>query len=518
MIKNLFIFLLILAAAYLLREGYFFMLDTKKLPVGTTAGQVEVGGMTMLEAGEAVARAYAKPITLYNDTVGENIELSPERLGFDLDLDTMLKQLEEGKESTEWYLAFVGYVLRTPIRPINVELTATHDPETVRDIVETVSDLVAQPAQPPRIDPETFQFLPGHDGYSPDIETTVTNVESVLYQTGKRTAEYALIYEEEPPFDIELLRSVLEDQLTGYRSIVGGVYVRDLATGEEININGDMAVSGLSVVKIAILLETYRRAIDTSATFDQQKLINETAVFSGNYSANILLDYVAGENNAYLGVDILSESMALLGLENTFIVTPYEEPPRPGRITAVTPANQEPVIDTNPDPNMQTTASDMGTLLTMIYECAQGGGTLIAVYDGDLNPEECQSILDVLALNVEGNLIRFGVPNGTKVAHKHGWGGNTHGDAGVVFSEGGDYVLVTYLSEPASDWLVADFSFPILREMSRITYNYFNADDPYLGDALLEADRFDEDDPFFNTEGEPETEIEEEAIPVEDES
>ena len=35
-------------------------------------------------------------------------------------------------------------------------------------------------------------------------------------------------------------------------------------------------------------------------------------------------------DNAYLGVDILTESMQRLGLENTFIVTPYEEPDRAG--------------------------------------------------------------------------------------------------------------------------------------------------------------------------------------------
>jgi hypothetical protein len=198
---------------------------------------------------------------------------------------------------------------------------------------------------------------------------------------------------------------------------------------------------------------------------------------------------VAGQDNAYLGVDILTESMRRLGLVNTFIVTPYEEPNRPGRDTLVTPANSRTDLTTNPDPTMQTTAEDMGTLLSMIYYCAKGGGALLAVYPDQITPEECQAVLDVMVKNIEGNLIRFGVPEAIPVSHKHGWAGNTHGDAGIVFSPGGDYVIVEYLVQPESDWLIHDISFPILREISRATYNYFNFDNPNLEDPADRAAR-----------------------------
>ena len=63
--------------------------------------------------------------------------------------------------------------------------------------------------------------------------------------------------------------------------------------------------------------------------------------------------------------------MWYLGLENTFIAVPYEED-IPG--TYSTPANQRTDINTLPDPKMQTTPKDIGTLLEMIYQCAAGGG------------------------------------------------------------------------------------------------------------------------------------------------
>jgi hypothetical protein len=68
----------------------------------------------------------------------------------------------------------------------------------------------------------------------------------------------------------------------------------------------------------------------------------------------------------------------------------------------------------------------------------------------------------------------------------------THADAGIVISPGGDYVLVEYLHQNG-DWLQSSVSFPILREISRAVYNYFNYDHPYLGDALAEEQRLEED-------------------------
>ena len=92
-----------------------------------------------------------------------------------------------------------------------------------------------------------------------------------------------------------------------------------------------------------------------------------------------------------------------------------------------------------------------------------------------------------MSQNEEGNLIRFGVPDGVIVSHKHGWAGNTHGDAGIVFSDGADYIIVEYLTQPETDWLVHEISFPLLREASRIVYNYFNVDVPFFGDAQREG-------------------------------
>lgn len=472
--------LLALAALFFAYQGFLYYRAQDKMPVGMTVAGIDVAGLTLDEVREAVVAQYSEPVLILHRA--EEIAISPADVGFTLDMEAMLREAEELSQPDNPWQGFAEFVIGRSLEPVAVELHATHDRNALRSQVEMLASFMDKPATGPRLDPETQSYVMGEDGFVTDIEASMPLLEAALYEPQARAVEFVTMDEQARPFDITLLEDSINAELQAFDGL-GSFYILNLDTGEELGINADVALSGLSVVKIAILLEAFR-AIDGEPNSDQLKLLNETGINSGNYSANLLLDIVAGMDNAYLGVDILTEAMQRLGLENTFIVTPYEEPDRPGKQTFSTPANQRQDIYTNPDPTMQTTAEDMGTLLSMIYYCANGGGTLLALYPEQLTPTECQSVLDILSLNIEGNLIRFGVPEDVTVAHKHGWAGNTHGDAGIVFSPGAHYVIVEYLSQPDTDWLVHDISFPILREISREVYNYFNVEAPYFGDPL----------------------------------
>jgi hypothetical protein len=130
-------------------------------------------------------------------------------------------------------------------------------------------------------------------------------------------------------------------------------------------------------------------------------------------------------------------------------------------------------ISANPDPFIQTSAHDMGALLEMIYECSQDRGTLLQNYAGSISAESCQLILDDLKQNPVRTMIGAGIPEETPLAHKHGFAYDTHADAGIVFSEGADYVLVQFQYAP-TDWLVWALSQPVFQDVSFATYNFFN--------------------------------------------
>ncbi len=482
--------LVVVGGLFLAYEGFLYWHAFDKMPPGMTIGGVDVSGLTRDETAVRLQEIFLSPVMLHHQE--ESVPLDPANVGFTLDFETMLSEAEKARDESHNWMGFLAFVLTRPLTtPPAVELRATYNPDDLQRELTLITSILDKPARNPQLLTGSDVLREGEPGYVTDLEASLPLVEAALFSATNREVNLVVNQQEPTPLSMALLEENIRKQLDAF-SGVGSVFILDLQTGEELSINGDIAVSGMSIMKIMILLETYR-ALDTPPNQNQIDLIEGTMVYSGNYSANLLLDIVAGQDNAYLGVDILTESMHRLGLMNTFIVTPYEEPNRPGITTRVTAANSSGSINTNPDPTMQTTAEDVGTLLSMIYFCAKGKGTLLAVYPDTITPEECQAMIEVMSRNTEGNLIRFGVPDGVIVSHKHGWAGNTHGDAGIVYSEGGDYVLVEYMVQPDSDWLVYEISFPILREISRATYNYFNYEHPYLGNALEEDHRFDEE-------------------------
>jgi beta-lactamase class A len=495
--KTLLILLFLAVAGYLGYQGLLYRQARLLLPVGTTVAGLDVSGMTAEDAQAKVAAAYARPIYLSHR--GQQVEIEPGSLGFTLGLDAMFDQLEDALAARDERLAFIGFVLARPLEPVTIPLQASHDRETVRLVVQSVSDFLDMPARPPQMLADEITARTGEAGFVTDVQASLPAVEEALYRVEGRSASLVVEDQEAPPLNLAALGDAIQGKLQGFDGL-GSVWVMDLETGEEIGINADVAMSGLSILKIAIFVEAYR-ALDETPNPEQQQLFVDTAARSSNYGANLLLHVVAGEDNTYRGADVLTESMGRLGLVNTFMAVPYDAtPPSTRQTTYVTPANSRTDVTSQPDPTMQSTAEEIGSLLSMIYYCSKGGGALLAVYPGEITPQECQAILDLMVLNEEGNLIRYGVPDGTPVSHKHGWALSTHADAGVVFTPGGDYVLVEYLYQPG-DWLLAETSFPILREISRAAYNYFNADDPYVGDALVERrSSIDPDDPFSEAE------------------
>ncbi|MBE2220007.1 MAG: serine hydrolase [Anaerolineae bacterium] len=482
---------------FLLLQGFLYWRGRDNMPPGTTIAGVDVSGMTAEETAVAIQKQYSQPVIIYyND---ERIELSPLETGFSLNLDGMISKAQAQMAEQDIWMGYLRFVLGRPLaplgieplEPIQVDLEAAHDEFALRQQIATIGSFIDQPALPPRIDETTGTFADGSPGYVADVEASLPDVTAALYKPEKREARLVILDQPAPEFDINFLADSIQKQLDAF-SGVGSIFIMDLQTGEEISINADAAISGLSILKIMIFVEAYR-TFDGSPNEYVAGLLYDTAVKSSNFGANLLLHEIAGESNTYRGADLLTESMHRLGLVNTFMAVPYDATaPATRRSTYVTPANSEPDLLMNPDTAMQTTAEEMGSFLSMLYYCSQGGGALLAVYPNDLTPAECQEVIDLMVLNDEGNLIRFGVPEDVPVSHKHGWDLVTHGDAGIVLSPGGAYVIVEYLSLPAGDsgdWLSHDITFPILREISRTVYNYFNPDNPNLEDPQHRAER-----------------------------
>lgn len=265
-------------------------------------------------------------------------------------------------------------------------------------------------------------------------------------------------------------------------SRLAGFFLMDLRSGEALTVGNQIAFSGMSLNKIAILADLYSTLAappDLETAID----IANMMVCSENSASNALLSRI-GDGDPYRGGQSVSAFMSRIGLGNTFIVAPFLTDPNATPVPVVAPTTLADQVRASPDYSNQMTVDDLGWLLAGMYQCAyRGGGPLMTAAPGAFDVRECRQMLDVMSSNNLGQplLMSAGVPGSIRVAHKHGWTADTHGNAGIVFTPGGDYALVMALHNPT--WLDFSESFPLMSEISRTIYNYFNPTAP------LEQDR-----------------------------
>lgn len=476
--------LMVAVSLFLLYKLYQYAGTRTEFPTGLTIGGVNVGQMNREEATAALSSAYLDtPVTLFH---GETtFDLMPSQAEFELDFETMLQNADTERTGQDFWSGFWGFLWGRPFEVNPVSLSATHNRETLRSMLEGIKSLVDLPAQPPQPIPGSMSFQYGTPGTETNIEASFADIEAALYRHNLREAR--LIVEPKDPDrpNINLLSRLLVNRLQVFEQDTGGmagVFIMDLSTGEEVNINSDVPVTAIDLMKLPIVLETYH-TLSQLPTLSQRQLISDTLIINpDNASANELLAIIGGEEGPYIGAEKVTASMQRLGLANTFIMAPYDAGMPAGKQTPVTPANSVESLRTFPSATMQTTAEDIGTLLSMIYYCATGqGGAILAAFPADDWQRECLEMLDYMERNKIGSLIEEGVPRDITIAHRHGWVGDTHVDAGIIFSPGGDYVIVEIMYKP--QWLEWELSAPLIADVSRAAYNYFNFDAPYLGEA-----------------------------------
>jgi len=260
-------------------------------------------------------------------------------------------------------------------------------------------------------------------------------------------------------------------------SRLGAFYLKNLETGETLTLGDQFAFSGVSINKISIYTALYG-ILDNPPNDALAVTIAESMICSEPISSNELLALI-GDGNPYTGANRVSDFLLALGLEHTFIYTPYSNdrfitPQAPQ--TRTTDADQR---SAQPDPYNQMTISEMGSLLDSIYQCGYGTTSpLLTNFDGRYTATECRQMLNTMNFNRIGNFIESGTAAGMVVAHKHGWIEDTHGDAGIVMTPGGNYVFAMVLHNP----IVLEFadSEAVIEESAREIYNYFNPESPLI--------------------------------------
>lgn len=358
-------------------------------------------------------------------------------------------------EITAWHTQLPWLQVRYPDSPNGFAWIAS-------DLLETTDDVFNLPA----ITQTTFNL--------PELTPTQPVLESSAILGGTPVP----LSPEFEALGSQLWSIMLENDFDPQTSRFGALFVMDLQTGEALAFGSEYAFSGTSIQKISILNSLYgvlNTLPDTSTAID----IANTMICSENVATNRLLQRI-GSGDTWLGVEEVTRFLREMGLERTFITAPYTIPgrtPEPPTRPIELPTTEADQTKANADLSNQITVDEMGQLLGSIYQCAyQDRGPLLERFGDRYTASECRQMLHVMSNNTVDALLKAGVPADTRVAHKHGWIDDTHGNAAVFFTPGGDYVIVMMLFQPT--WLNFQESLPTIAEVSRQVYNYYNPDAP----------------------------------------
>jgi beta-lactamase class A len=470
---------ILLAAVVTILEVVQYSVSRYNYPTGMTIGNVPVGGLDPQAAAQRLFQVYALPVEIhYGNAV---IDLDPALIGFQLNTDSMLAAADLQRTGASFWGGFWDYIWNRRPPTSQIPLVSSFSEARLRaylkDELSSRYDMPPSPAQPI---PGTATFSAGTPGRTMDIDRAVALIDSAMQSPDNRSVVLASqnTAAGRPSLDtLQILLKQLIDE-SGFDGLVD-LYFKDLQSqesihfayqvGQDISVSPDVAFTAASTIKIPIMVSVMRHFNSQISTEIDTQLKDMIA-----RSDNVASDSLMASLDLGRGPLVVTDTMNQLGLNNTFIAMFFA----PGSIPLQhfsTPANTRPDINTNPDTFSQTTPSEMGALLEDIYLCSQnGGGSLVAAFPGQINQAGCQQMIQYLQEDKLGALIQGGVPEGTIVAHKHGWdiSMNQFSDAGIVFTPGGNYVLTIYVYHPVQ--ALWDIVSPMYAELSRAVYNYFN--------------------------------------------
>ncbi len=469
-----------------------FSQQQERLPADTFVAGIPVGGLSPGEARANWERAYAEPITLwYSDSP---IVLDPATIGFRMDSDIMAAQaLAAGDVQAGFWTRFFNHLTNRQImQEVDVPLLADYQGNLLEQFLRDIAARYDRAPGEIAYDLQTLTFRPGTEGAQLDVQTATMMIAAALRSPDNRSVELPIGSAGPGSARIDTLRDLIIAYLDSQgfiydgQTTVASVFIMDLRTGEEVNLLGNVAVSAASIAKVAILID-YFRHLDFAATPDEAWLMANSLLCSNNASSNLLMDIIgersAGNRDTFVGLSDVVQNLQYLGIDNTYLTAPFDlgiEGQELGSIPAPETA-PNPNFNTGADPYNQTTTEDLGTLFSMIYDCANYGSGLMAAYpNGEFTQTECRQMLELMSANDLLRLLQGGIPEGTRISHKNGWVSNTHGDAGIVFPPNGrDYVIAVFLWEN-TEFLDYTRAWPLIEGISRAAWNYFSPEAPLL--------------------------------------
>ena len=335
-----------------------------------------------------------------------------------------------------------------------------------------------------------FFFDTGDPGYTFDVAQATTIVQQALRKGSTEPITFEPDLVPAPPITPSLLIPPLEKRLAEFPGVTS-ILVKDLDTDEVIyEANVDYVLSGMSIVKIGIMVEVYRHFGGQVDAQTHQELVDMLGSESCNPCANRLLATI-GNGSAYTGAEKVTATMRRLGLSNFYLCAPFRVVDLIQDSGELVWAKNELSLFTIADAEVprydrcvRATPREMANLVEMIHAGTQDKGLLRDAYPNIFKPEACEEMIDIMAANDLRNMLGAGIPSEIKLAHKHGFSGydvpwgDTRGEVGIVFAPGANWLVSFYIWQDTA-WINWGINQPLYRDVSNMLYNFFSPEEPF---------------------------------------
>ncbi len=438
------------------------------LPPETRLGDVDVSGLTPDDAISKTVSALQAPVMLR--FLAQEESLDPATVDFRLNRVVAELQLQEMIDAQQGIGKLPAFMLRQHIRRTDLPLPYLYSEVKLQARLDAIAQRIDREPSPPQPNLASDEVAAGGDGQLLNRDEATSLTVQALTSSVSRTVDLPVDAIPLGAASVKSLEPQIIERLQPFTSAAGniaGVFIKDLQTGEELAINGDVAFSGAGWAKLAVAAEGARMgAADAVA-------LNAIAGAGDMTAINPVLQRL-GDGDAQRGVDAVNAMLGRLGLRNTFLAQPFFSSARPPNI--VTPANARGDIDASPDPNAQSTVADAGVLLEMLWQCSRGEGPMLLAFDEQpFTADACKAVLDAVASSPFDGLIAAGSGD-AQVTQRMNWDPNNHGASALVQAGDHSYVVSVLLhSQSALEW--ADTS-PIITDIARLAAGFFTGQLP----------------------------------------
>lgn len=251
------------------------------------------------------------------------------------------------------------------------------------------------------------------------------------------------------------------------------VAVKHLVTGEEFYLNADEVMPTASLIKLAVMVETYWQAeegkvkLDDLLTLKADDKVPGAGVLTDSFTPGatfalrdaVRLMMTVSDNTATnmvlekIGLPSTNDRMEKLGLKETKIHAKVYK----GSTTSIAPER------TKKYGLGSTTAREMVQLLERLHQ-----GKVAS-------PKACEEMLGVMRKNQDNELMMRLLPNGTAAAHKTGAVNASRTDAGILYLKGKPTVALCVLTTENQDqrWVVDNEAQLTIAKIAKEIHDHF---------------------------------------------